>query len=566
MILPNSNFLIGILLMLMNPSFSKRNDANNRQPHIVLIYPDDLGWNDVSFHGSPQIPTPNIDALAMSGILLNNYYAQWLCTPSRGSLMTGKYPIRLGLQHNVISAGEVSALPLDLTILPQHLQKLGYETHMVGKWHLGYYKSEYTPTHRGFKTHIGYMNGATDYYDYTYNTDWYPGGSHRTFFGVDLRDGDRIIKNFRNQYATTFYAERARDVILHHNTAKPLFLYVAQTAVHASASSQHLQAPPEVVKKFKYISDKKRRIYAGVTSVLDDSVGVLFQALHQKGMLRDTIILFLSDNGGETRSLLGGYGSNFPLRGNKYTVWEGGLRVPAFIWSPIFKIQEPRISTQLMSVCDWLPTLYRAAGGDPNDLGQIDGHNMWEALIHNLPSPRSDLLYNVDPISGTSAYKRDDLKVINGTTYRRFDSWYGPSGFEDINPPPSMNQWVFKNGSPVRDILVGNGLWIAKYPDEWYKRSTVTCQQPPPESRNLCDPSIKPCLFNITKDPCEYKDLANEYPELVKSTMDIIHEYGKVAMKPQSKPVDLRSDPMCHNFTYVSWLDPEHFTECDYLS
>nr|XP_045622809.1 arylsulfatase B-like [Procambarus clarkii] len=137
------------------------------RPHIIIIVADDLGFNDVGFHGSTQIPTPNIDALAYSGIILNNYYVQPICTPSRSALLTGKYPIHTGLNHDVIYAPQPYGIPLEMKLLPQHLVKLGYVTRHVGKWHLGMAIHELTPTYRGFMSHFGYWTGHQDYYDHT---------------------------------------------------------------------------------------------------------------------------------------------------------------------------------------------------------------------------------------------------------------------------------------------------------------------------------------------------------------------------------------------------------------
>ncbi|XP_055939005.1 arylsulfatase B-like isoform X2 [Argiope bruennichi] len=534
-----------------------------RPPHIIFIYADDLGMNDISLRGSPQIPTPNIDALGLNGLFLDNYYGEWLCTPSRGAFLTGKYPIRLGLQHSALHVGEASGLPLREIILPQYLKNLGYQTHMIGKWHLGYQTKEFTPTYRGFDSYLGYFNGYIDYYDHTIyektNLTTKP-----KYFGLDFQMGTDILKGQQGKYATHLFTETAEQIIYDHDTTKPLFLYLAHIAAHSGNPFKPEQAPPEVVSKFKYIKHLNRRIHAAIVSVLDDGVGSVFRALHQKDMLKNSIFLFVSDNGGEVNPEDGGYGSNYPLRGKKETPWEGGIRLPAVIWSPFLNLKKPRISKQLMHVTDWLPTLYRAAGGDPRDLGPIDGFDMWDALLEDSSSPRTYILQNLDPVFGTSAFRQRDLKVVNGTTGIGFDSWYGPSGFEGLNGPANF-EWVFKDGSVVAEVLREMGMWIAENPDNTYERLRIKCQKPPPQSaHSSCQADKSPCLFNITDDPCEYKNLANQYPEVVANMMDIINVYKAESMKPQSKKCDPEGDPMCHNFLVVPWLDPEYYIKCDF--
>ncbi|GIY55892.1 arylsulfatase B, partial [Caerostris darwini] len=150
-------------------------------------------------------------------------------------------------------------------------------------------------------------------------------------------------------------------------------------------------------------------------SLLDDGVGKVFQALDQKDMLKNSIVMFISDNGGLRYPIEGAHASNYPLRGQKMTQWEGGIRVPAAIWSPLLKLYKPRISKQLMHVSDWLPTFYRIAGGELADLGQIDGYDQWEALIRDSSSPKKHMLQNPDPVPGTSAFRLGDLKLVNGS-------------------------------------------------------------------------------------------------------------------------------------------------------
>ncbi|CAL1278117.1 unnamed protein product [Larinioides sclopetarius] len=441
-------------------------DNGFKPPHIIFIFADDLGWNDVSYNGSPQIPTPNIDALALNGIILRNYYGEWMCSPSRGSLLTGKYSIRLGLQHYAIKAGERSGLPLSDVTIAQRLKQLGYATHMIGKWNLGYFKKEYTPTYRGFDTFLGYMNPFIGYYDHTHvDSTGLPRQSK--FEGIDFYNGTSILKDRQGEYATYLFTETAENIIKNHNASKPLFLYLAHLAVHTGNFYKPLEAPAEVISKFKHIEDINRRIQAG---------------------------------------------------------------------------------------------------GDPADLGALDGVDMWDALLDDSPSPRTEMLQNLDPVYGVSALRMGDMKLVNGSTGEGFDFWYGSSGLEGFTEHSSYD-WIFKNGSPVENVLRKTGMWIAQNPDEVYQRNRIKCQKPVPEKAySSCKPTEKPCLFNITDDPCEYVNLADKFPDMVKMMMDKIIEYNATAMEPQSKPNDHRADPMCHHFHYVSWLDPEHYTDCDFAS
>ncbi|XP_055938572.1 arylsulfatase B-like [Argiope bruennichi] len=532
------------------------------KPHIIFILADDLGWNDVSFHGSPQIPTPNLDALASSGIILHNYYAERLCTPSRAALLTGKYPIRLGLQHLVIRANEKSALPLEEKLLPQYLKDLGYATHMVGKWHLGCYKKEYTPSYRGFDSFFGYYTGLIDYYDYTQLAS-----SHvsfpKYFYGIDLHDEKGEVKDVRGQYATDLFTNKAKDIIHNHNESQPLFLYLAHLAVHAGNQYMPLQAPPHLVNQFGHITDDSRKVFAGMVSGLDRSVGDVFQALHDKDMLSNSIFIFSSDNGGESNAAVGGYSSNYPLRGKKYHLWEGGVRVNGFIWSPLLKLKEPRVSMQLMHISDWLPTLYSAAGGDVELLGEIDGKSLWEAFLHNSPSPRQEILHNIDPIENVAALRSGNFKLITGNLVSGLESWSGHQTLEGTRHPESMDEWVYKSGSKTRDILIQMGSYLPNVSDTWRDQAKVRCGECQ-EIGKVCNPTEIPCLFNIIEDPCETTNIADLHPEIVESMLITLRDYEKQAVKPQFKDPDPHGDPRCHGFAYVPWMDAEHVSDCPF--
>uniref|UniRef100_A0A7M5V5Q7 Sulfatase N-terminal domain-containing protein n=1 Tax=Clytia hemisphaerica TaxID=252671 RepID=A0A7M5V5Q7_9CNID len=240
---------------------------SEQPPNVVLIVADDLGWTDVSFHGSDQIPTPNIDKLAKEGIILNNYYVQPICSPTRSALMTGRYPIHTGMFHGVIRPEEPYGVSLEEKILPEYLRELGYATHAIGKWHLGYFAKEYTPTYRGFDTFYGYYNGAEDYFYHNRSGYHFP-----KFHGLDLHhdvEGDQQpVRTQDGNYSTYMYSDEAITTINQHPSEKPLFLYLPFQNVHGP-----LMAPQETIDKFLYIEDKKRRVLAAMVSQLDDAVG-----------------------------------------------------------------------------------------------------------------------------------------------------------------------------------------------------------------------------------------------------------------------------------------------------
>ncbi|CAG2116606.1 unnamed protein product, partial [Medioppia subpectinata] len=288
----------------------------------------DYGWGDVGFHGSQQVRTPNIDLLAGSG----------------------------------------------------------YETHMLGKWHQGFFKRQYIPTQRGFDTHFGYWTDLEGYY------------TRQDEGGFDFRQNENKVNltEYEGIYSTDIYTNKAIDFINRRgsagNSTKPLFLYLAHQSVHSPN-----QAPQTYINQFNDISDTNRRTLVAMVSVLDDSVGDIFAALLKANILDNTIVIFTTDNGAPIND----FGSNWPLRGGKTTLWEGGIRGNAFIWST--RLKKRYISDHLMHAMDWLPTIYTAIGGKTRDLGPIDGIDMWDILNHNLENPRKHLLHNIDPIDNNWA-------------------------------------------------------------------------------------------------------------------------------------------------------------------
>ena len=274
-----------------------------------------IGWGDVGLHGSSQVKTPNIDILASNGIILNNYYVSPICSPSRGALMTGRHPIHTGLQHDVFSGAKPEGLPLHYKILPQYMKEMGYETHAVGKWHQGFFKTSYLPSNRGFDSHFGYWTGHEDYYDRTSSENWW---------GIDFRQNEQPVPltEYEGIYSTNIYTNKSIEIIENRkNSSKPLFLYLAHQSVHAGNGRHPLQAPQEYIDRFNHIKDIRRRIFVAMVSVLDESIGEIFSALKTANILNETIIIFTTDNGGAVGNTDGkgiddSIGSNWPLRGS----------------------------------------------------------------------------------------------------------------------------------------------------------------------------------------------------------------------------------------------------------
>lgn len=370
---------------------------SQKQPNIVYIVADDLGWKDVGFHGS-DIRTPQIDKLASGGARLESFYTMSLCTPSRASLMTGRYPMRYGLQTGVILAGHTYGLPEDEYLLPQALKDAGYSTAIVGKWHLGHSDRKFWPQQRGFDYHYGAVLGEIDYYTHAEHgvTDWYKNNKKLNEKG----------------YVTQLLGDEAVRLVQTHDTAKPLFLYLAFTAPHAP-----YQAPKEYEDRYKQIEEPTRRTYAAMISCMDDQIGRVVAELEKKGMRDNTLIVFMSDNGGNLSSMFAGEldvsklklpSNNGPYRGGKGMLYEGGTRVAALAnWPGRIK---PGTVDGAMHMVDMMPTLASLAGASLAKSKPLDGVNVWPVISEGKPSPRTEVVYNVEPFRG--AVRQGDWKLI----------------------------------------------------------------------------------------------------------------------------------------------------------
>eukprot|EP01084_Bolivina_argentea_P312131 540363_1 len=290
-------------------------------PNILFILIDDLGWNDISYHNGSDYSTPNIDKLASNALQLNNYYIQHICSPTRSAFISGQYPVHTGLQHGVITAGCPYGLSLNLTIIPQDLKRVGYKNHIIGKWHLGFFTPQHTPLYRGFDTHLGYLEGIEDYYVHNHTQT----NGADTISGYDLRNGTHMPIMRNGSYSTYMYGNETLRILKQYDqnptNNNPFFIYLPFQAIHGP-----LQAPQYIIDSFnKTITNQKRRTLAAMTTVLDDVIGQIvtfLQTESTKKLWDDLILIFSTDNGGP----VGESNSNFPLRGSKATLWEGGVK------------------------------------------------------------------------------------------------------------------------------------------------------------------------------------------------------------------------------------------------
>jgi len=396
---------------------------DNARPNIVVILADDLGNADLGIHGS-DIRTPNIDALAAGGVRLESFYGMPVCTPARAALMTGRYPIRYGLQTLVIFPSHTYGLPTDERTLPQALKDAGYYTAMVGKWHLGHADKKFWPQNRGFDHFYGNLVGEVDYFTKERGglIDWQRNGR---FFEED-------------GYFTTLIGNEAVRLIEDNDASTPLFLYFASLAPHAP-----YQAPKDDVDRYGGIADEKRRTYAAMITALDDQVGRIVAALERKKMRDNTLIVLSSDNGGATSSLfatgarspeergdeLAGVlpASNGALRGGKGSLHEGGVRVPTILnWRGTLA---PRVVAEPLHMVDLMPTFLSLAGATGSPDHPFDGKDIWPAVADGRPSPHDDILINVEPFRGAirkGAWKLVKIPLLPGKT-ELFDLVKDPS-------------------------------------------------------------------------------------------------------------------------------------------
>jgi arylsulfatase B len=434
------------------------------RPNVIVIVADDLGWADVGYHGG-NIDTPSLDRLAEQGVQLNRFYTTPICSPTRAALMTGRDPMRLGVAYGVIMPWDNIGVNPAEHFMPESFGAAGYQTAMVGKWHLGHAQMTYHPNERGFEHFYGHLHTEVGFYPPFANV----GGKDFQINGVTADD---------EGYETYLLADEVSRYIRERDTQKPFFIYMPFIAPHTP-----LDAPAELQEKYKDIdtdlpparsnqTDSTRRIskmlmresarpmYAAVVDGMDQAIGQVLNTLDEEGLSDNTIVLFFSDNGGAAYSY--GGADNAPLRGGKGETFEGGIRVVSLMRWPE-KLQGGQIFDQVMTVMDVFPTLADAAGVDPLNTFEFDGSSLWPSISEGTTHTREDMIMFASEIPIYGSFK-----------LTAFD-----------------NTWKL-----VQEM------------EQDQLSTTVTNY-----------------LFKIADDPNEYNNLAAEYPDIVVSMSKAISEW-----------------------------------------
>nr|WHW29698.1 putative arylsulfatase [uncultured bacterium] len=428
--------------------------AGADKPNIVIMVMDDLGYADPGFRGS-GIDTPAIDRLASEGMALERFYVAPICSPTRAALMTGRNPMRLGVGYSVILPWDSGGVHTDETFMSESFRRAGYQTALVGKWHLGHSQQNLHPNARGFEDFYGHLHTEVGYYPPFANLG-----------GKDFQLNGQSIEE--EGYESFLLASYASNWIAGRDKNKPFFLYLPFLAPH-----EPLAAPEELVEKYKDMPDKRkparspsdemsriiklsgqktrRPLFAATVEAMDMAIAQVLEALDREGIADNTIVMLFSDNGA-TRVHGRGGGDNAPFRGGKAEVYEGGIRVASFVRWP-GRVEAGSASQDMMTVMDVFPTLMKATKIKPGDHFEFDGINVLDQWVKQKKVRRRDVQFFASEIPR-----------------------YGSFGLTAFDEQWKLIQWV------EQDQL----------------STTVTSE-----------------LFNILEDPGEYNNLAQEHPDIV---------------------------------------------------
>lgn len=452
------------------------------RPNIVFFLADDIGWSDFGYHGYDLVgATPTIDTMASEGVKLYSVYGQTGCSPGRAAFLAGRYPLRFGMQNGAINVQQRKGIPLNESLISNEMKKAGYMTMAAGKWHVGHAHWDQTPTFRGFDHFYGFMcNGQMDFLTKMNNNylDLYHDGVPET-------DEYALSEDTRSSW---LYDAAAEDFITNHKTNNPdspFFIYYALQDPHSPLSSPEyfLESEP-----CSLISDESRQTYCGMMSCIDSTVQGIMSAISDNGFVGNTLVFFSGDNGGAPKN--GGY--NWPLRGSKGTLYEGGVRQNSWVWGANLDDNvRGTIYSGAIHLVDFLPTLMSVATGGhwvKPENKSLDGMDVWSAISTGSASPRNITIYNVNGDSG--GIRMNDWSLLYNC---KEDGWYNPMSSSNAahgyTPPPASE--LEKRINLQKDDDNSNGVY----------------------------------LFDLSNDVLQQYDVAESYPEIADEMLAILQVY-----------------------------------------
>jgi len=480
--------------------------------HIIHVLADDLGWAELGFNralNDTDTRTPYIDQLSKESLIMNRFYVDKICSPSRCAIQTGRAPVHVNVQNVVPEVhnskdqeGGYQGIPVSMTGMAEHMTAAGWETHLVGKWDAGMATPRHSPRGRGYKNWLGYWHHANDYWSFNEESChmkpvkdlWRANGTLegpardlqncKTCSQANQSPGDG-----RCQYEEALLGDEVRSIIRDHNQSTPLFLFWAMHLVHMP-----LQVPAAYLAKFAHIDDKYRRSMHAMVNYMDDELAQVVDLLKSTGMWENTLFVFHSDNGGEIMAAGICGGNNWPLRGGKFSNWEGGIRVAGLVSGGVLPPQRRgQREEALVTGWDWYSTYVQGvAGRDPTDhraaaagLPAIDSVDMWPLLTGtNSTGPRSEVI-----IGDTSAmtFNGDGNTLVGGLIVR-----------------DDTGLWKLLLGAKDKLYLIDQDVRTGP---KWPNSSSHLV--PLAHARTCGRNPRKGCLFNLDKDPYEMDSLAS---------------------------------------------------------
>ncbi|ODT85545.1 sulfatase-like hydrolase/transferase [Phenylobacterium sp. SCN 70-31] len=449
-----------------------------KAPNVIVIVADDLGYADISAYGAKRISTPNIDRIGLEGVrFTDGYVSAPVCGPSRAGIQTGRYQGRFGYEYNngppQRDVEENLGLPPDELTMGEALGRQGYQTALIGKWHLGS-NDAYYPTNRGYQTFVGFLTGDTAYMrldapDLHYAPTADVALPRRTPQSQIIEGPARTVVHNEDEYLTDYFGRRAAEYVTRAaRSDRPYFLMLTPNAPHTP-----LMVTRKYYERFPQIADEHARVYAAMISALDDMVGEVLKAVDASGEADNTIVFFLTDNG--CASYIPGLCSCEPLRGGKLSHYEGGVRAPMMVRWPA-KLKPGQVNREIVSSLDIFPTALAAAGGTLPKDRVYDGVDLTPHLTGEKAGPPHDLL----------AWRRRPLASIRIGDWKLWKSLDGQYTLlfnlkDDLNETTNL---AASRPDKLRELEAAFDRWAKDMQDpRWPSR--------PPRDQDVCGTPFK---------------------------------------------------------------------------